>query len=95
MDHRKNSIEEIGCIHTCQGLELDYVGVIIGPDMRYEKGQIITDVTKRSVNDQSVKGIKSFISKNKEKALQEADEIIKTHTVHCLHVELKGVMFLL
>lgn len=73
----KNSIEEIGCIHTCQGLELDYVGVIIGPDMRYEKGQIITDVTKRSVNDQSVKGIKSFISKNKEKALQEADEIIK------------------
>lgn len=30
------SIEEIGCIHTCQGLELDYVGVIIGPDMRYE-----------------------------------------------------------
>lgn len=39
------SIEEIGCIHTCQGLELDYVGVIIGPDMRYENGQIITDVT--------------------------------------------------
>ena len=37
------SIEEIGCIHTCQGLELDYVGVIIGPDMRYENGQIITD----------------------------------------------------
>lgn len=32
------SIEEIGCIHTCQGLELDYVGVIIGPDMRYENG---------------------------------------------------------
>lgn len=72
-----NSIEEIGCIHTCQGLELDYVGVIIGPDMRYENGQIVTDVTKRSGNDQSVKGFKSLIAKNKDKALQDADEIIK------------------
>ncbi|CAN7415638.1 DUF2075 domain-containing protein [Pseudoxanthomonas sp. LjRoot143] len=26
------SVEQVGCIHTCQGLELDYVGVIIGPD---------------------------------------------------------------
>ena len=58
------SIEEIGCIHTCQGLELDYVGVIIGPDMRYENGQIITDVTQRSSNDQSVKGFKSLIAYN-------------------------------
>ena len=71
------SIEEIGCIHTCQGLELEYIGVIIGPDMRYENGQIITDVTQRSGNDQSVKGFKSFITHNKSKALQDADEIIK------------------
>lgn len=71
------SIEEIGCIHTCQGLELDYIGVIIGPDMRYENGQIITDVTQRSGNDQSVKGFKSLITYNKSKALQDADEIIK------------------
>ena len=26
----ENSISEIGCIHTCQGLEFDYIGVIIG-----------------------------------------------------------------
>lgn len=71
------SIEEIGCIHTCQGLELDYVGVIIGPDMRYENGRIITDVSQRSGNDQSVKGFKSLIKQNKGKALQDADDIIK------------------
>ena len=59
------------------GLELDYVGVIIGPDMRYENGQIITDVTQRSSNDQSVKGFKSLIAYNRSKALQDADEIIK------------------
>src|SRR5690606_29646125 len=27
------SVSEVGCIHTSQGLELDYVGVIIGPDL--------------------------------------------------------------
>lgn len=71
------SIEEVGCIHTCQGLELDYIGVIIGLDMRYENGEIITDVSHRSANDQSVKGFKSLITQNRSKALQNADEIIK------------------
>jgi len=28
-------INQIGCIHTCQGLEFDYVGVIIGEDFVY------------------------------------------------------------
>ena len=28
-----DSVSQVGCIHTCQGLELDYVGVIIGPDL--------------------------------------------------------------
>ncbi len=73
----ENSIEQIGCIHTCQGLELDYVGVIVGPDMRYENGSVITDVTQRSKNDQSVRGFKSMLENNRAAALQEADEIIK------------------
>ena len=29
------SINEAGCIHTTQGLEFEYVGVIIGDDLRY------------------------------------------------------------
>lgn len=31
------SIDEIGSIHTVQGYDLNYAGVIIGPDLRYEK----------------------------------------------------------
>ena len=72
-----DSVNEIGCIHTCQGLELDYVGVIVGNDMRYENDRVITDVTQRSKNDQSVKGFKQMLKTNKEQALQDADEIIK------------------
>ena len=71
------SINEIGCIHTAQGLEFDYVGVIIGDDLRYEKNQIITDVSKRAKTDQSIKGLKTMSLKNPEKAKIIADEIIK------------------
>jgi DUF2075 family protein len=31
-----NGVQQIGCIHTAQGLEFDYVGVIIGPDMYFD-----------------------------------------------------------
>ena len=41
----ETSINEVGCIHTSQGLEFDYAGVIIGDDMRYENGHIVTDFT--------------------------------------------------
>ena len=29
--------DEIGCIHTSQGYDLNYCGVILGPDLRYNK----------------------------------------------------------
>lgn len=53
------SFDQIGCIHTSQGLEFDYVGVIIGQDLRYEGGRIITDASKRAKTDQSLRGIKN------------------------------------
>lgn len=70
------SVNEIGCIHTCQGLEFDYVGVIIGEDLRYDDG-IITDFTKRAKTDQSIKGLKGLYAKDPQKALKIADRIIK------------------
>lgn len=73
----EDSVNEIGCIHTSQGLEFDYVGVIIGDDMRYENGHIVTDFTKRASTDQSLKGIKKLYKEDPEFALKEADEIIK------------------
>lgn len=50
-----NSFEEVGCIHTAQGLEFEYVGVLIGKDLRYDKSTktIITDKTAISKDDRS------------------------------------------
>lgn len=73
----ENSVNEIGCIHTSQGLEFDYAGIIIGDDMRYENGHIVTDYTKRASTDQSLKGIKTLYKSTPGFALKEADEIIK------------------
>ena len=33
----KNAINEVGCIHTIQGYDLNYAGVIIGNDLQYNK----------------------------------------------------------
>lgn len=32
-----HGIEQIGCVHTSQGLEFDYVGVIVGSDLKYNR----------------------------------------------------------
>ena len=47
------SFEEVGCIHTAQGLEFDYVGVLIGKDLRYENGRVVTDKSAISKDDKS------------------------------------------
>jgi len=74
---RDNSIDEIGCIHTCQGLELDYVGVIIGNDIRYQDGKVITDVSQRSTGDKSIWGIKKLLDEDPFEGERVAEQIIK------------------
>lgn len=72
-----NSVNEIGCIHTCQGLEVDYVGVIVGKDLIVRNGKVLVDPSKRSKQDQSIKGYKSLMEKDPEKAKEITRAIIK------------------
>ncbi|MFA5235743.1 MAG: DUF2075 domain-containing protein [Bacilli bacterium] len=48
-----DSFEQVGCIHSTQGIEFEYVGIIIGLDLRYENGRVITDKTKAAQSDGS------------------------------------------
>ncbi len=73
----ETSVNEVGCIHTSQGLEFDYVGVIIGDDISYKDGHVVTDFTKRAKTDQSLSGIKGLNKENPQKAAEKADQIIK------------------
>ncbi len=72
-----NSVDEIGCIHTCQGLELDYVGVIIGPDLTYHDGKVVADASKRASSDQTVKGLRKMRRESPEEARRLGDLIVK------------------
>ncbi|RZK26113.1 MAG: DUF2075 domain-containing protein, partial [Flavobacterium sp.] len=71
------SVNQIGCIHTCQGLEVDYIGVIIGDDLIVRDGQVITNPYKRSKNDSSVRGFKKLLVDSPFEGAKTIDLIIK------------------
>lgn len=50
---------QIGCIHTVQGLEMDYVGVIIGKDLGYDKESNLLIVRRDEFKDKGAKPAKS------------------------------------
>jgi len=85
-----NSVHQVGCIHTCQGLELDYAGVIIGPDLIVRDGKVITQPGQRSRMDSSIKGYKKARQRDAEEADRKADLIIKNTYRTLLSRGLKG-----
>lgn len=79
-----NSFEEVGCIHTCQGMEFDYVGVFIGKDLYYEDGHIKTNRNAISKDD-STSGIRLKTTSD-----EEADKLIRRTYKVLLTRGLKG-----
>src|SRR5690606_28995703 len=71
------SVKEVGCIHTCQGLELDYVGVIIGPDLAVRDGQLVTVPRGRARSDHSLRGYQTLMNTDSERTRERADRIIR------------------
>jgi len=72
-----NAVNEVGCIHTCQGLEADYMGVIIGPDLMVRDGILVTDPGARARTDYSLRGWKTAMKQDREATLKRADELIR------------------
>jgi len=74
---KPDSVKEVGCIHTCQGLDLDYVGVIIGEDFAIRDGVAVIDVSRRASADRSVHGYKKLLRENPEEAIRMGELIVK------------------
>lgn len=74
---KPDSVKEIGCIHTCQGLDLDYVGVIIGEDLIVRNGEVITQPEKRSKQDKSIFGWRKLVKEYPNGGAEFIDEIIR------------------
>jgi uncharacterized protein len=71
------SVNEVGCIHTCQGLEGDYMGVIIGPDLAVEDGRLVGKPEGRASHDKSLTGYKKALKEGVPAAAQRADQLIR------------------
>ena len=80
----KDGIEQVGCIHTSQGLEFDWMGVLIGDDLFCKDGSVKGDPAKRAKTDVSLKGWKKAIREAKDDpaaqqiVLEKVDSIIKS-----------------
>ena len=86
----EDSVDQIGCIHTSQGLEFSYAGIIIGDDLRYENGRVITDFSKRASTDHSLDGLKTECAKGNPEALEIADTLIRNTYRTLLSRAMKG-----
>ena len=71
------SVSEVGCIHTCQGLEVDYVGVIVGQDLVARDGELLTQPNFRAKTDKSLRGFKKAFKESPVEAELKADEIVR------------------
>ncbi len=47
----KNAINEVGCIHTVQGYDLNFAGVIIGPEVSYDPEKHVIVIHKDKYED--------------------------------------------
>lgn len=74
---KPESVNEVGCIHTCQGLELDYVGVIIGKDLLCREGFVFADVSARASSDKTIHGFKKLKQENPQLAMKTINAIVK------------------
>lgn len=72
-----HSVREVGCIHTCQGLEGDYMGVIIGPDLAVSDGRLMGRPEFRAKHDKSLLGYASAVKKREPGVHEKADRLIR------------------
>jgi uncharacterized protein len=76
-----DGIEQVGCIHTSQGLEFDFMGVLIGDDLFYKDFKVQGDPAKRARTDASLKGWKGEFRKSKDNSEKQKVILDKVETI--------------
>ena len=76
-----DGIDQVGCVHTCQGVEFDWLGVLIGPDLRFENGRVVGDPGRRARTDSSLKGWKTALREAKDDAAATEAVLTKVQAI--------------
>lgn len=78
---------EVGSIHTIQGYDLNYAGVIIGPDLRLDKSTGLVTFNRQSYFD--TKGMES----NRKLGITYTDDQIREYVINIYNVLLtRGIL---
>ncbi|KID42395.1 hypothetical protein LfDm3_0324 [Fructilactobacillus fructivorans] len=87
-----NSLQEVGSTFTIQGFDLNYVGVIIGPSVKYRNGKVIFDSSQscdRNATQKRTEKYKDGSAKKvnvSESMLKNALNVLMTRGVHGLYI---------
>lgn len=74
---RADSVEQVGCIHTCQGLELDYVGVLLGHDLVVRGGKWVFYPERRAKEDSSIRGYGKLLLGDRTDGERRIQDVIR------------------
>ncbi len=78
-------LDRIGSIHTIQGVDMAYAGVIIGKDIIYRNGKIVFDKTANAKTD-SASGIRTADDKLAEKLIRNTYKVLLTRAIYGTYV---------
>lgn len=73
--------DRIGCIHTIQGVDMEYAGVIIGKDIIYRDGKIIFDKTQNAKTDER-SGIRNASEEVAKKRIMNTYKVLLTRAIY-------------
>jgi len=76
-----DSFEEVGCIHTIQGIDLNYAGVIIGSDLRFDGKELVFDKTKNARSD-NTSGIRTAEESLAKKLIRNTYNVLLTRGIY-------------
>jgi len=72
-----NSVSEVGCVYTSQGLEVDYVGVIVGPDLVVRNGIVEIRPEHHASDDSAIHGRKALHKRDPSGTQARLSSLIK------------------
>lgn len=81
----KDQLDRVGCIHTIQGVDMSYAGVIIGKDIKYENGKLVFDKSVNAKTD-SASGIRNADDKLAERLIRNTYKVLLTRAKYGTYV---------
>lgn len=81
----EDQLDKIGSIHTIQGVDMSYAGVIIGKDVIYRDGKVLFDKTQNAKTD-SASGIRNLDDDEANRLIRNTYKVLLTRAIYGTYV---------